>query len=450
MNEGCYTLGVDPAKRKFTACLLAERREVMAPRDFECSEQGFKDLEHRLDKVLASKETCLVVGVEASASYDDNLLAFFRQLGLRRAVALLRVDSAQVKHFSGARPVRAKTDAADARRVAQFTRQYADELDRFETDPQAQSVQRVVNERFALVRDLVALRNALRERLVAAFPEFEKVFRDPTTPLALTVLKHAPTAAVASRKRASTLSGLQAAKGGEYLGLDRAQELVKLAKTSIASATGEGEQNAVRRTIERIELLREHIAEVEAEMQAYVDQADSKLPEPDQPLSLPQEIRLVDSIPGIAVVGASAIVMRARGISRFVDAKALAAQMGTCPQRSQTGSSRDSAKLTSRGDRLVRAMLYQLTLVATLHDPAMAFHRWHAEKKGLLGKRATCACMNRMSHIIFGVVKNRRSYDLTHVVENIRRHHTALWKEFLQDHPNWVKRLEKIHPEGLT
>lgn len=450
MNQGCYTLGVDPAKRKFTACLLAERREVMAPRDFECSEQGFKELERRLDKVLASKETCLVVGVEASASYDDNLLAFFRQMGLRRPVSLLRVDSAQVKQFSGARPVRAKTDAADARRVAQFTRQYAHELDRFETDPQAQAVQRVVNERFALVRDLVALRNALRDRLVAAFPEFEKVFRDPATPLALTVLRHAPTAVVAGRKRATTLAVLQAAKGGEHLGIDRAQKLVKLAKTSIASATGEAEQNAVRRTIDRIELLREHIAQVEVEMQTYVDQADRELPEPDQPLSLQQEIGLVDTIPGIALVGATSVVMRARGISRFVDAKALAAQMGTCPQRSQTGSSRDSAKLTQRGDRLVRAMLFQLTHIAIMHNPTMAFHHWHAQKKGLLGKRATCACMNRMSRIIYGVVKNRRPYDLGEAVENIRRHHTALWKEFLEGHPNWVKRLEKIHPEGLT
>ncbi len=450
MNEGCYTLGIDPAKRKFTACLLAERREVMPPRDFECSQQGLKELERRLDNVLASKETCLVVGVEASASYDDNLLAFFRQLGLRRPVSLVRVDSAQVKHFAGARPVRGKTDMSDARRVARFTRQYADELDRFETDPEAQAMQRVVNERFGLVRDLVALRNALRERLVAAFPEFEKVFRDPATPLALTVLKHAPTALVAARKRAATLAGLQAAKGGEHLGIDRAQKLVQLARTSIASATGGKEQNAVRRTIGRIELLRAHIAEVEAELQAYAGQADPRLPAPGQPLTLPQEIGLVDTIPGIALVGASAIVMRARGISRFTGAKALAAQMGTCPQRSQTGSSRDSATLTSRGDRLVRSVLYQLTHIAIMHNPAMAFHHWHAGKKGLLGKRATCACMNRMSRTIFGVVKNRQPYDLGRAVENIRRHHTALWKEFLQTHPDWVKRLEKIHPEGLT
>lgn len=464
MSQVTYTLGIDPAKRKFTACLISPARELFAPRDFPCSAEGFARLEADLAAAMAGSApgSLLVVGIEASASCDDNLLAFLGELRHRLPLTAIRVDSAQVKHFGAARPSRTKTDSADARRIAQFTRQYADELDRFELSPEAQAMQRVVNERLALAGELVAARNRLRDRLIAAFPEFEEVFPDPATPLALAVLQVVPTAAAAARKRPATLEALQARKHGNRVGPDRAQKLVLLARTSIASATSQSEENAVRRQIAQIELLRAHIAETEAELAAYIapepaaeaqQPADrspgAPAPEP-VPLSLADEIRLVDTIPGIALVGASAIVLRSRGISRFTSAKALAAQLGTCPSRSQTGSSRDTSHLTSRGDRLTRGVLYQLTLSATQNDPAMAFHRWHAATKGLLEKQAACACMNRMARIAFGVVKNRTGYDPLKAVENIRTHHADLWKEFLQNNQKWAEKVAKLQKEELT
>lgn len=464
-----YTLGIDPAKRKFTACLISPDNGGFSPRDFECSRAGFQQLEVALAQAMSfTEEARLVVGVEASASCDDNLLAFFQELRARQPLTLIRVDSAQVKNFGAARPSRSKTDSTDARRIALFTRQYAHELDRFEQDPEAQAMHRLVNERLSLVADRVAETNALRDRLIPAFPEFEDVFDDPTGPLALAVLAKVPTAAVAATKRASSLESIQAKKYGEYLGAARASQIIALGKTSIASATGPQEQASVRRQIERIEMIRRHIAEIEHELELYCTSIPTlspmlpaQLTEPstDAPASVPltqtpltpaEEIRLVDTIPGIAIVGASTIVLRSRGVSRFTNAKAFAAQLGTCPSRSQTGSSRDTSRLTSRGDRLTRGILYQLTHIAALNDPAMAFHKWHATEKGHVGKQAICACMNRMAKVIYGVVRTRTKYNPMKAVENIEKHHTALWKEFLENNPKMEKKVKKLHKEGLT
>ena len=443
MSTSTYTVGVDPAKRKFTACLVGPAGEEVFPaRDFEYMRAGLDELAALLDTRVESGAR-LFVGVESSASYDDNLLAFFQRLRERRALTLLRVDCAQVKHFSGARPVRGKTDRADARRIAAFTRQYAAELDRFEADPQAECMHRLINERLQLADDLVALKNRLRDRLIGAFPEFEGIFRDPSEPLALLVLEKAPTAQAAAKKRPSTLSGLQAAKGGEFVGGERAQKLVELAKASIASASGPIEENAVCRLIERIRMGREQIEATEAELAEFASSCPAVITGQEKAPTLPQEIQLLDSIRGIGIVGASAIVLRSRGVGRFASAKALAAQLGTCPSRDQTGSSRDTAHLTHRGDRRARNVLYMLTQVACVHDPAMAFHKYRLVQKGKTKKQALCACMNRMSHVAWALVHTRTPYDQMHAITNASRQHPALWKEFVENTPGMQKRVEK-------
>jgi transposase len=492
MSQLSYTLGVDPAKRKFTACLLNGNSEVFAPRDFDCSPKGFEELKRALPK-----DGRIAVGIEASASCDDNILAYLQGLGAERPITVIHVDPAQAKRFSGARPIRGKTDKADARRIAHFTRHFAEQLHRFELDCEAQGMLRLVNERMSLVGERSAVANKLHDRLIGAFPEAEKVLGNPTKRLGLAVLLQAPTARAAAKKQVKTLAEISPGKGCHRLGTERAEKLVKMAKVSIASALGPFEENAVRRLVSRLQLMDSQIQEIEEELYEYAAKGaapqlqedeeeeiflegekdivagaspksepsadgageepvqtaadaddrpleiDSILPETElPPLTISEQIQLVSTIKGIGLVGASTIVLRTKGITRFVKAKALAAQMGTCPDRSQTGSSRDTASLTSRGDRLVRGLLYQLTLVATKHDPAMSFHFWYAKKRGLLPKQALCACMNRMARIIYGVVKSRKPYSKIKALNNIKTHHPALWIKYLQERENSVKKVE--------
>lgn len=497
MSQPSYTLGVDPAKRKFTACLLNGNSEVFAPRDFDCSPEGFEELKRALPN-----DGRIAIGIEASASCDDNILAYLQGLGAERPMTVIHVDPAQAKRFSGARPIRGKTDKADARRIAHFTRHFAEQLHRFELDCEAQGMLRLVNERMSLVGERSAVANKLHDRLIGAFPEAEKVLGNPTKRLGLAVLLQAPTARAAAKKQVKSLAEIRPGKGCHRLGTERAEKLIEMAKVSIASALGPFEENAVRRLVTRLQLMDSQIQEIEEELFEYAakgaapqlqegaeeeeiflegeknilagasftsepsvadageqshqppqtahdadDDApidvDSILPKTDlPPLTISEQIQLVSTIKGIGLVGASTIVLRTKGITRFVSAKALAAQMGTCPDRSQTGSSRDTASLTSRGDRLVRGLLYQLTLVATKHDPAMAFHFWHAKNRGLLPKQALCACMNRMARIIYGVVKGRKSYSKIKALNNIKTHHPALWIKYLQERENSMKKVE--------
>lgn len=439
-----YALGVDPAKEKATLCLLDHTgKTILKPFDAPASKEGLSQVRTALAQVLAEGDL-LFVGIEASASLDDNWLAFFSTMEEPYSLTVMRLDAAQVKHFSGPRPLRSKTDHADARRIAEFLRTYADRLDTFIHDPSANSMLLAVNDRMTIVCELTRLKNRLRDRLVIAFPEFAQVFNDPACPQALAVLEAAPTAAHLARKRENTIAALRAPeKGSHRVGEEKARQLLTLARNTIASQPDGYIEQAIRRLIEALRLAKRHLAEVDEILTTY-SQTLAEDAQPEGEATLPEQIRLLDSIPGVGPVGASAIVLRSRGLLRFTSAKAFAAQLAACPDRLQTGSSTDTGRLGRRGDRRTRPLLFLDASAAARQDPAMAFHKWRHERSGQLPIQAICSIMNRLSRLMWTLVKNKTPYSPEKALQNIQIHHPELWNIFLKEKPQMKKKIEAI------
>lgn len=445
MNDRVYTLGVDPAKEKMTVCLLgAGGAELAGPADLPCTREGFDALLELLGAHVPDGAQ-LVVGIEATASLDDNVLRLFTSQRHPWKTHVVRADAAQVKGFSGPRPVRAKTDRADARRIAQFTRTYAGELALFVDNARLLAMQRLVNERLALADDLTAQKNRLRDRLVISFPELTKVFGDPCTGPALALLRVAPTARHAAAKRLSTLAGAKATRRGSHaVGAERAAAIQALARTSIASACTDTDAATIVRLAQRIAMLLEQKEQVEAQLGQFAATPPAQqLPDAGAEADIAHQIRIAASVPGIGLLSASAIVLRSCGIRRYTSAKAFAAQMGVCPERHQTGTTRDMARLTRRGDRRLRAIVFLCIMAACRADLAMAFHWWRLKRAGLTPKQAYCACMNRVARLLWTLIRTNTPYDQNRAILNAQKNHPQLWKTFLQTNPKLGKTSEK-------
>lgn len=443
-----YFLGVDPGKKNLTSCLLRDRQGAMVlkPTDFPTTRQGFDSLLAELRKHLKAGDQ-LLVGVEATASLDDNIMAFFASLEAQEwALKLVRVDAAQVAGFSGAKPIRGQTDKTDSKRVARFVASYADELHSFENDPKAQAMLRLVNDRAHLVQDRVVWCNRLQDRLVLSFPEFTSVLPEAAGALGLATLKTVATAREAAGKRGRTLARVKPPTARSHtLGLERAQALVKAAKSSVASAVEPSDAQTIRFYVGQLETLDARIAEIETQLKTYStedlretseetrsgqEDPENNATNPVCALPLSKQIRLADSLPGFAAVGASVLVLRVRGITRYDSSNALSAQLGVCPDRVETGTSLKTSHLTHRGDRLTRSTLYLLTLAATRSDPAMTFHKWRHMRAGMTPKQAVCACMNRMVGWLYAVVMSQQPYDKNRSIGNAKKQHPRLWEEF--------------------
>ena len=161
-------------------------------------------------------------------------------------------------------------------------------------------------------------------------------------------------------------------------------------------------------------------------------------------MSAARQIQLLDSIPGIATVAASTLVLGTRGLARFDSGSALAAQWASCPERTQTGTSLDKTRLTARGDHKRRAMLYLSVQVACMYDPAFAFHKWRMIQAGLCPQQAVCAVMNRMARVAWALVAKNQTYDVNYMVGQIQIHHAELWKSVGQVEKRSLAEYEEV------
>jgi transposase len=454
MKHNYYTLGVDPAKHKVTICLLhGSGREIVSPCDLACTREGFDQLRCLLESHVPAGQP-LTIGVECTGSLDDNVLALFASMRDQWQLTLIRVDAAPVHHFSGPRPLRGKSDRADARRIARFTRTYAEELYHFVADEELLAMQRLVNERLALAEDLTQLKNRLHDRLVISFPELTQVFNDPACGVALAVLAKAPTASQVAKMRPSSLAQLRGAgKHGRVVGAERAAQLKALAHNSIASACTASDAATIERLVSRIQMLLEHQDQIEQHLSQFVataaepasaeEQSTADAEQPSTRCDLARQIQIAQSLPGLGLVNSSALVLRSRGIRRFTTRKALAAQLGLCPDQNQTGSSRDTSRLTYRGDRRARSLMFLACVIALRTDVAFSFHHWRLVQSGKSGKQAVCACMNRMAQLLWTLVDNNTTYDPQRAIRNAAKHHPELWKSYLEHASELGKTMQK-------
>jgi transposase len=429
-----FVLGIDPGKSFFAATLLDSRgQRVWKAKEFEMSADGFDALRSN----LAAGD--LTIGIEASGRIDDNLLAWicrWKSICPDRKITVIRVNPGQSARFGGPKPRRDQTDGSDSEHVAEFTRVYAQRLEAFEHDPKVQAMTRLINERQRLVEELAATKCRIQEQLLICFPEFTKVFADVFGKLARAVLRKAPTARRASRLRSISLARVKAGRKDRSLGKDQAQELIQLAQKSIASAGEEQDAATMVFLLDQLELLERRLADIGKTLEAYASQATDKVGPGDQGVSAARQVQLLDSMPGMAIVAASTLVLGTRGLARFESGSALSAQWASCPQRTQTGTSLDKTRLTPHGDHKRRAMLYLSTQIACMFDPAFAFHKWRMIQRGLCPQQAICAVMNRMARVAWALVAHNQSYDVNLMIEQIQIHHVELWKTFVRLHQN--------------
>jgi len=387
------TVGIDIGGRSHVVARCREGND-RADRDalrVSQSRAGFAVLDAWLER---QAEPVTLVTMESSGHYWMPLASHLR----RRDVPVAVVNPLAAKSFAKSRLARTKSDPADARNLAEMAmREPLDARDPLTGAELRQAA------RFAMT--LVAGQAKVCQRLLRlvdlGFPELGELFDDPTCRTARGVLRIAPTARAATRRRTSTLANANAGPGRRRLGQTKAERLQAAAADSIAVPELDAEVAfEIGLLLDQYDLLEGQIEAADRRVASLLDGETAR--------------RLL-TIPGVGPSTAATLMAEVGDITRFADVDQLLAYAGVHPaERSsgRKGSSPETAWRRSKaGNSHLRVAAYRMAVVGVQHNPIIAAHYARKRAAGKSKMNALGHCMRKALSIVWGVWRNGHDFD---------------------------------------
>ena len=144
-----------------------------------------------------------------------------------------------------------------------------------------------------------------------------------------------------------------------------------------------------------------------------IEAIDRKIKEHiDRHSGLKKRFDLLQSIPGIGPVCAEAILSETGGFSRFERVGEAVAFMGLSPVERCSGASvRGKSHISKKGNSRLRHLLYMPAMTARRCNPQVAALAQRLKAKGKPAKAIICACIRKLVHIAYGVLKHGKAFD---------------------------------------
>lgn len=388
-----FYLGIDVGKFTHSLCLIDEAGHH-GIWQINNDKSGFESLEKKLGSLNLISWSSLLVGLEATGHYFLNIYDFLLRLGLSaESIALL--NPLQVKSFRNTNLRGAKSDNVDAERIA-ILLQFGN-FDRCNV-----STDQIINlrELTRLKSDLTANLGNLKRKMIAVidriFPEFAKIFANKfgLTVVALLTDYQTPEefASLSLEELTTLIKGLS--KRG--INRDKIQKLHEAARNSIGISFGkEGFKIELSILLIQLKSLEEQINFLEGKISEMINELNSPL----------------FTIPGIGKTTGAAMLAEIGNIHHFNSAIKLIAFAGLDPKLKSSGAYQGRTPISKRGSKYLRNALWYSAMVLCRVDEK--FHKQYQDRRklGKSHRYAVTAAANKLTKIVYHVLKNNCVYD---------------------------------------
>lgn len=390
-----WTLGIDVGKRRHHATLLDEDGKVVFRNVvFAQSREGVDGLLERLAATGRSPQG-IQIGMEATGHYWMVLFQELTEAGYSVAVMNPLVTAARRNvAIRGT-----KTDAVDPALIAKVLREESPKVSAI-PERDVAALRNLTRLRFECAQAATAEKLRLGALLDLVFPEYAEHFSDLFGAASREVLAQFPSAEHLAKVDIRRLTRIlrQASRG--QLGRDHARQLKAAAKKSFAfTSNTETLALEVRFVVERINLLIDQIDQLDRRIGTF----------------LPDQQALLQSIAGLGPVWAPTILAEVLPVFHPDEkhgAKKFVAAAGLDVRLSDSGESSGKGKMSKRGSKYLRTAAIQAAEVAVFlaGDPLFkAVYDRHKER-GKHHMVALSHVANKMLHVVFAVLKNRKPY----------------------------------------
>lgn len=121
---------------------------------------------------------------------------------------------------------------------------------------------------------------------------------------------------------------------------------------------------------------------------------------------------LLDSIPGVGSATIEAILSEINAFEGFETIEQVVAYMGLSPKEHTSGTSvKGKSAICKIGNSRLRKALYMPALSAIVHNPVVRALYLRMKAKSKNGLVIACACMKKLVHLIYGVIKTNKPFD---------------------------------------
>jgi transposase len=129
---------------------------------------------------------------------------------------------------------------------------------------------------------------------------------------------------------------------------------------------------------------------------------------------LNENMELITSIKGVGKLTAYKVLSHIPNMSNFKNAKQFAAFIGISPRQHQSGNYQGKTTISRLGNSTLRKTFYMAALVAKRFNGRLKPFVDRLQKNGKAPKSIICAVMRKLAHFIFGVLKNKRPFNVSY------------------------------------
>jgi transposase len=382
-------VGIDIAKHTHYACVTDDAQKILsAPFPFENDQKGFAKL---LSSFASYAKTDVIIGLEATSVYGENLISYLANLGYEIAlINPIETSSVRKKNIRNA-----KTDKIDAKIICKYL---ATEEYRFLQSKELQTLQLrgLCRFRQTLKKSNSRLKTQLVSYLDVSFPEYPSAFSTVHGKGAYAVLSEFPSASAVSKANITKLTNLLCKSSRGKFNRSKAEELKALAKRSVA-ATNCDMGFQIKQTITQIQLISAQMNDTEKQIVTVFESLNS----------------VIATIPGIGAINGSMILSEIGDIRRFSNPNQLIAFAGLDPIIRQSGNFRaKTTRMSKRGSGVLRYALINAAWNVSLNN--VTFKEYYSEKFSQKGRHyaALGHVAGKLTRVIFAMLKNEMVFNL--------------------------------------
>ncbi len=381
-------VGIDVSKEWFSVAGIDSEGNESFSGSYSMDSRGFDELIKTMTSHCEDLSK-VIIGMESTGCYHINLYSFLTAQGIRTMV----INPLLIANFAKLSLRKTKTDKKDAGTIARFLLDHREAISQLSVTQDLQDLRDLSRERESLCHLISAVKVEIKRVLRTTFPELESMGNLYTRSMVWFLQEYPSARLVRAAKLKAIAKALKHPSVGNKLTLT-AEDIMKAAQRSVA-VVSPAKEIIVRGKIATLLHLQERLAEV---TKLLIDLCQKTRVE---------DLEILRSIKGVGLATAAPFLAEVGEVKNYRSHKKIIAYAGMDPSVHESGKFVGMSKLSKRGNRHLRRVIYLMTASVVSQNAFFKAYFLKRKREGLAPQKALFATAHKLIRVIFAMLSQR-------------------------------------------